>query len=156
MSRFAAQVAQERAHGRKLARRGRPRLAALVELADEPPNGVAIERGGPELARLQPTAPAAACARNCVRSLSYARTVCTDALRLSLRNWRNALRCAVIGPARSEAVPTGASLDGLQAVPPPIEVGERALGDRQLPRQLAARRRLAIGSMMPNVMFDGS
>ena len=52
MSRLAAQIAQERAHGRKLARGGRPRLASLVELADEPTDGIPIERAGPQLARL--------------------------------------------------------------------------------------------------------
>ncbi len=52
--RLAAQVPQKRAHGRELARGGRPRLATLVELADETPDRVAIKRGGPKRAHLQP------------------------------------------------------------------------------------------------------
>src|SRR5262245_41925184 len=70
--------------------------------------------------RLTPRS-AAMCAISWLMSLSYARTVCAETLRLSWRNSRNCLRSSVTGH-------------------PPIQIGQRAFGEREVPGFFAARR----------------
>ena len=144
--RLAAQIAQERAHGRELARGGRPRLPVLVKRADELRMALPIERAGPQLARLH--GGAGGRVREKLRQIAFVRAhrvrrrVAIEPEKLEKRLQMRGHRSGTV----SKTVPCRCVAgDGLQAVPPPIEVGERALGDApaSAPACRAGRRRAA-------------